>query len=94
MFYFDKKNDIRSSLSKKAASILLRSITEKTSLPSRGVKHGNFYVVRDTTIPAILIESGFFSNRDDVLFLKQKANRKVLAEAIAKGIHEFCTLEK
>jgi N-acetylmuramoyl-L-alanine amidase len=92
VLYFEKKNDLRSSLSKKAAQFCLRNILSSTSLPSRKVKHGNLYVIRETPMPAILIEAGFFSNREDVIFLKQKANRNKLAQAIAKGIDEFCKL--
>ena len=90
VFYFEKKNDLRSSLSKQAAELCLQSILSDTPLPSRGVKHGNFYVVRETPMPAVLIESGFFSNSEDVLFLKQKSNRTKLAFAIAKAIDQFC----
>lgn len=90
VFYFEKKSDLRSSLSKQAAELCLQSILSHTPLPSRGVKHGNFYVVRETPMPAVLIESGFFSNSEDVLFLKQKANRTKLAFAIAKAIDQFC----
>ena len=94
VFYFAKKNDLRSNLSKKAAECCLRHISLSTGLPSRGVKHGNFYVVRETLMPAILIESGFFSNGEDALFLKQKANRIKLAKAVARGIDDFCRLER
>lgn len=94
IFFFDKKNDLRSALSKKAAEILLKQILASTTLPSRGVKHGNFCVLRETAMPAVLIEVGFFSNPKDARSLRQKNYRAKIAQAIAKGIDEFCRLDR
>lgn len=94
IFFYDKKNDARSVLSKKAAEACLKAILARTNLPSRGVKSGNFHVIRETSMPAVLIEGGFFSNGEDVLFLKKKINRERLAEAIADGIREFCAKKR
>ena len=90
VYFFDKKNDLRSTLSKRAAEMILNNMLLLHSLPSRGVKHGNFYVLRENSIPAVLIEAGFFSNLLDAQMLKQKAYRYKLAKAIAQGIDEFC----
>lgn len=94
VFFFDKKNDLRSTLSKRAAEKIMQQITKLTPFPSRGVKHGNYCVIRETTMPAVLIEAGFFSNPKDVQLLKQRVHRMSLAKAIAKGIDEFCRMER
>lgn len=94
VFFFDKKNDLRSTLSRRAAEKINRQITTLTPFPSRGVKHGNFCVIRETSMPAVLVEAGFFSNAKDVQLLRQRAQRNSLAKAIAKGIDEFCRMEK
>lgn len=94
IFYFDKKNDLRSKLSRRAAEKINRNIMSATSFPSRGVKHGNFCVIRETNMPAVLVEAGFFSNQKDVQLLRQRAHRIALAKAIAKGIDDFCRMER
>ena len=53
---------------------------------NRGHKSNNYYVVRHTNMPAILIEYEFYSNQAGVALLKNK--RDLLCEATIKGICE------
>ena len=57
--------------------------------PDRGVKQGRFYVVKNTRMPAVLVEIGFLTGRLDARRLEKTAHRKRLAYAIAKGILEY-----
>lgn len=49
---------------------------------NRGLKFANFYVLKHTNAPAMLIEMGFVSNQGDC----NKFNAKSLADAITKGL--------
>ena len=60
--------------------------------PDRGVKQGRFYVIKNTKMPAVLVEIGFLTGRLDARRLEKTAHRKRLAFAITKGILEY--LEK
>lgn len=53
---------------------------------NRGHKLYNYYVVKHTNSPAILIEYAFYSNKEDLALLKNK--RDLLCEATLKGICE------
>jgi N-acetylmuramoyl-L-alanine amidase len=57
--------------------------------PDRGVKQGRFYVIKNTRMPAVLVEIGFLTGRLDARRLEKNAHRKRLAYAIAKGILEY-----
>jgi len=57
--------------------------------PDRGVKHGRFYVIKNTKMPAVLVEIGFLTGRLDARRLEKTAHRKRIAYAIAKGILEY-----
>jgi len=57
--------------------------------PDRGVKQGRFYVIKNTRMPAVLIEIGFLTGRLDARRLEKITHRKRLAYAIAKGILEY-----
>jgi len=57
--------------------------------PDRGVKQGRFYVIKNTSMPAVLVEIGFLTGRLDARRLEKAAHRKRLAYAIAKGILEY-----
>lgn len=50
----------------------------------RGVKEANFTILRETTMPAALVELAFIDNKEDNEILKHKENE--LALAVAKGI--------
>ncbi len=57
--------------------------------PDRGVKQGRFYVIKNTRMPAVLVEIGFLTGRLDARRLEQSLHRKRIAFAIAKGILEY-----
>ncbi len=57
--------------------------------PDRGVKQGRFYVIKNTRMPAVLVEIGFLTGRLDSRRLDNAIHRKRIAYAIAKGIIEY-----
>ncbi len=57
--------------------------------PDRGVKQGRFYVLKNTKLPAVLVEIGFLTGRLDARRLEKISHRKRVANAIAKGILEY-----
>ena len=57
--------------------------------PDRGVKQGRFYVIKNTRMPAVLVEIGFLTGRLDARRLEKTTHRKRLAYAITKGILEY-----
>jgi N-acetylmuramoyl-L-alanine amidase len=62
------------------------------NLPSRGIKTGNFLVLRDSGIPSVLVETAFISNADDEIRLKDGTFRQALAGAIHRGIMRFLAI--
>ena len=55
-------------------------------LASRGVKQGTFAVLRNTHMPAILVEMAFISNPQEEGWLREATVRQQFAQAIADGI--------
>ena len=62
-------------------------------LKDRGVRISNFQVLRDTNMPAVLIEHGFYTNKEECAILKTEEFRQKCAEADAKGILEHLGIE-
>jgi N-acetylmuramoyl-L-alanine amidase len=54
-----------------------------------GPRHENLYVVRHTTMPAVLIETAFISNPHDVALLRTPAFLQDMAQGIANGVKAF-----
>jgi N-acetylmuramoyl-L-alanine amidase len=74
---------------KTLAETLHRSILGNIQMRDRGVRTANFYVLRNTSMPSILIEVGFVTGREDAPRLSTPAFRSQMAQAIAQGILQY-----
>ena len=71
------------------AQAIQRSILSKIDMRDRGVKKANFYVLRNSAMPAVLVEVGFVTGREDAPRLADPNFRKRMADAIADGILQY-----
>jgi len=62
-------------------------------LPDRGMKQANFAVLRETTMPAVLLENLFIDTDSDAVKLKDPAFRDKAAGAIASGVVKAFNLQ-
>jgi N-acetylmuramoyl-L-alanine amidase len=72
-----------------AKSILSSLIASFPNHNNRGVKARNLKVLRETSMPAVLVEVEFISNPDQLQFLADENNREGLADSIAIGIQNY-----
>ncbi len=90
VFYFNSQdNKDRAASSKELAKFVLDELIATTGAKSRGVKHGNLAVIRETKMPAILIEGGFFTNEDEFNKIKDPAYLRKVAWGIAQGLRKY-----
>ncbi len=68
---------------------LQKQILQKTGAADRGVRRSRFYVIRNVSCPAALVECGFISNPAEENKIIQKAYRDKLAQGIADGILNY-----
>ncbi len=59
---------------------------ESRDIPDLGVKTGPFYVLFLSSMPSILVESGFLTNTSDAKLLRDKDFLGALADGIADGL--------
>jgi N-acetylmuramoyl-L-alanine amidase len=59
------------------------------SIPSRGLKAEEWFVVRNSWMPAVLVELGFVSNPADALLMTSEGGLRKFSEALYNGITEF-----
>ena len=76
-----------------AGVLLAKTVHEEVvfrlGLADRGVKRAGFYVLKYTAMPAVLLESGFLTNRDDVRMLASPEVRQRIAEGLGAGIDRY-----
>ena len=75
--------------SEKFSDILNKQMGADMSVQSRGVKQAGFYVLVGASMPSVLIETGFVSNKDDANYLKSSKGQNEIAGAIFKAIKSF-----
>ncbi len=76
-------------LSAELARLVQREIANQTGMRDRGTLAANFYVLRWSNMPAILVEAGFLSNAADRARLTSPGFRTAFAHAVADGIEAF-----
>ena len=75
--------------SQQLALAVQTQLARALNLRDRGVKQAGFYVLTGAYMPAILVEMGFLSNRQEENLLRQGWYQEKLAKAIARGILNF-----
>jgi len=73
------------------ADALLRGLSRTfgDSMPSRGRKANNWFVVRNSRMPAVLVELGFVSNRQDLLLMTSEDGLQKFSNSLYNGIINF-----
>ncbi|QIR36781.1 hypothetical protein HCG51_08510 [Tolypothrix sp. PCC 7910] len=62
---------------------------------NRGVKRGdNIYIIANTSMPSILVNTGFVDNKEDAARLNNPDFQNKMAEAIAQGILQYLKEKK
>ena len=74
-----------SRLARTIHSTILRNL----NIRDRGVRAARFYVIRKTSMPAVLVETGFLTGQEDITRLRDPAWRKQMAQAIAQGLLSY-----
>lgn len=85
---FDTK-DPRISESVRLANSVQSNLIRDTGFQNRGVKGNNFNVIRNTYIPAILVELGYMDNPTELSIMQTPAHQRKSAKAIAKGVNTY-----
>ena len=66
-----------------------RQLRTSVKRPSRGVKQAGFLVLWKSTMPSVLIESGFLTNPTEERYLNDKANQSYMAAGIYRAFREY-----
>lgn len=78
-----------SASGQRLARLIHNSILRSINVRDRGVRSAGFYVLRNTSMPSVLVEVGFVTGREDAARLSSSAGRRLMAQAIAQGILQY-----
>ena len=82
-FHEDKK------VAHEMAKYISKSAKRKLYVRDRGVKGAKFHVLKNTNMPAVLVEVGFVSNKKEERLLKTDSYRQKVALAVANGVLSY-----
>ena len=73
------------------ADLVQDQFRDRAQRVDRGVKQDVFLVLWRTTMPSVLVETGFLSNSTEENYLKSKQGQEYLASAIYRAFKEYKT---
>lgn len=71
------------------ASYIQNNFTKRLKRRDRSVKQAGFWVLHNTFMPSVLVETGFISNRKEGNYLNSKKGQQEMATSIAQAITEY-----
>jgi len=71
------------------AEILTQEMSKHLGITNNGVKQAGFYVLVGASMPNVLVETGYISNRQDEKYLKSAKGQQRVAQAIFNGVKRF-----
>ena len=87
MFEFMKDQYMDRSIH--CADLIQSNMINAAKRNNRGVRQAGFLVLRATTMPSILIELGFISNKEEEKFLNNSSNQTKVCKAIYQGFADY-----
>jgi N-acetylmuramoyl-L-alanine amidase len=75
--------------SEQFSDILNKQFSNDLSVVSNGVKQAGFYVLVGASMPSVLVETGFISNKKDEAYLDSKSGQNEIAHSIFNSIKSF-----
>ena len=68
---------------------MIDSLDDDLRMVSDPARRGRFHVLSAISIPSVLVETGFISNRDDEILLRSPKYRATVAHAIREAVDSF-----
>lgn len=86
VYYFNKETTYTDFSEKQFAQIVADEIVKANGINFRGIISNPFSVLRNTQMPAILVETAYITNKNDNALLSSNDFRDKTAEGITDGI--------
>lgn len=87
--FFQYITNVHLEMSYKMATKVQEQFATRVGRKDRGVKQAGYLVLWRASKPAILIETGFISNKDEEIFLNSDNGRSYMASAIYRAVRDY-----
>ena len=92
VYYTDTKPELgtakpnKVTTSKKLAEVMVNNLSKSVGQYNRGAKDDDFYVVKNTLMPSVLVETGFITNVEEIKKISKSETQKLIATQLANSI--------
>ncbi|HIW71776.1 MAG TPA: N-acetylmuramoyl-L-alanine amidase [Candidatus Levilactobacillus faecigallinarum] len=103
-FHFDSSptNNLASGTTtyyyhRKSSYALAQAVnSEMNDLPlsNRGIRYGNFEVIRDNSRPALLLEMGYINTKKDFSDIRSATYQRAVATRVVRGLSQYFATQK
>jgi N-acetylmuramoyl-L-alanine amidase len=80
------------NLSKNFANTMVGQLGKATRVLNNTHRFAGFAVLKSPTVPSVLVEVGYMSNRNEEKLLRSRAHRKKISSAIVRAIDDYFKL--
>ena len=85
--YAKRKGDSRYMTNRRLSCILLDSVSKSTSNKARKIiRREDLFVLRHTSMPAVIVETGYMSSRKDMNYISSAKGQYEIADGVYRGI--------
>jgi N-acetylmuramoyl-L-alanine amidase len=88
-FFQPTANEGPNLQSQSLAGFIQEALVARTNAVNRGTKTQQFFVIANVRHPAVLVEGGFLSNKEDIARLSSVEYREQIAAAVSEGIIRY-----
>jgi len=88
-FLWRPLSDSPNAESQNLAGLVQEALVARTRAVDRGIQARQFFVIANVTSPAVLVEGGFLTNKEDISKLATEDYRDQVAAAVADGILRY-----
>ncbi|MEM6450853.1 MAG: N-acetylmuramoyl-L-alanine amidase [Cyanobacteria bacterium P01_D01_bin.105] len=75
------------------AQTIHNNILQRVNMRDRGVRRARFYVLVNTSMPAVLVETGFVTGREDAARFRNPGEVNKIADGITAGILQYLNVQ-
>ncbi len=86
---FEFINDQNMEESVRLAKMIQQCVCNAASRPNKGVKQDAFLVLRETSMPACLVELGYITTPDEERYLNTKANVNAIGQGLYQAFRQY-----
>ncbi|WP_299622967.1 N-acetylmuramoyl-L-alanine amidase [uncultured Tenacibaculum sp.] len=92
--YIHPKSEVQAEESAYFGFIIQKGLSDILGIKSRGIKYGNFQVLRDSEADCatVLLELGFLSQNDEAVYLTKEESHRAIAFLLLQSITKFLEL--